>query len=132
MRALIALCLIPVFALGQASAPAAKEQTPDSVQSLPAEIRRDLDLRQCRIPKYSGSVDAEYQTYTTGHFRSKLSVDYAIVCHIPAHKVQCILVYSKFEGLGAVKSSPANRLIHRPDRTHAHLPSAWQLRQRYH
>jgi len=98
MRSLLALCLIPVFALGQASALAAKERTPDSVQSLPAEIRHDLDLRQCRIPKYSGTIDAEDQAYTTGHFRSRLSVDYAIVCHIPARKVQSILVYSKFEG----------------------------------
>jgi hypothetical protein len=63
--------------------PVAKERSPWTVQSLPAEILQDMASRQCLIPKYLGDIGAKDETYTMAHFHSGLSVDYVIVCHIP-------------------------------------------------
>lgn len=98
MRGYIALCLIFVPAPGQVPAPVARERTPGSIRSLPAEVRLDLAARRCLIPRYTGNTDAEDQSRAMGHFRSGLHVDYAIVCHIPTRKVQNVLVYSNSEG----------------------------------
>jgi hypothetical protein len=98
MRYLIALALIAVSALGQAHPPRPKESAPDSVASLPAQIRHDLDLRHCLIPKYEGSVDAKDLAYTLGHFHSRLLVDYAVECHVPVSKVANVIVYSDTSG----------------------------------
>jgi hypothetical protein len=78
--------------------PVAKERAPESIQQLPMEVSRDLVKRQCLIPKYVGEVGTQDDAYTTGHFRSASSVDYAVVCHIPARKVQSVLVYSNAKG----------------------------------
>ena len=98
MRSYIALCLISVSALGQVPTPIARERTPGSVRSLPIEIRIDLAARQCFIPRYAYNIGAEDQSHAMGHFRSRLTVDYAIVCHIPTRKVQNVLVYSRSKG----------------------------------
>lgn len=98
MRSYIALCLISVIALGQAPTPVARERTPGSILSLPAEIRLDLAARQCLIPRYAYNIGAEDHSQAKGHFRSKVTVDYAIVCHIPPRKVQNVLVYSRSNG----------------------------------
>jgi hypothetical protein len=98
MRGYIALCLISVSTLGQVPTPVARERTPASIRSLPAEIRLDLAARQCLIPRYAYNIGAEDQSHAMGHFRSRLTVDYAIVCHIPTRKIQNVLVYSSTEG----------------------------------
>jgi hypothetical protein len=98
MRGLIVLCLFAISALGQVYNPVAKERAPGSIQQLPTEVRRDLVKRKCLIPKYGGEVGTQEGAFTTGHFRSATPVDYAVVCHIPALKVQNVLVYSNADG----------------------------------
>jgi hypothetical protein len=100
MRGLVVLSLFAISALGQAYNPVTKERGPESILGLPAGIRLDLVKRQCLIPKYIGDVGAMDEAYTKGHFRSDASVDYAVVCHIPARKIQDVLVYSNTEGAG--------------------------------
>jgi hypothetical protein len=99
MRGLVVLSLFAISALGQAYNPVAKERGPESILGLPAGIRLDLVKRQCLIPKYIGDVGAMDEAYTKGHFRSAASVDYAVVCHIPARKIQDVLVYSNSEAV---------------------------------
>jgi hypothetical protein len=99
MRGLVVLSLFAVSALGQAYNPVVKERAPESILQLPEGVRRDLVNRQCVVPKYYiGDDGTEDQAYTKGHFRSRTSVDYAVVCHIPTRKVQDVLVYSNTEG----------------------------------
>ncbi|MGP8260466.1 MAG: hypothetical protein ACLQM6_11010 [Acidobacteriaceae bacterium] len=98
MRGYITLCLISIFALGQVPTPIARERTPGSIRSLPAEIRLDLARRECLIPRYAYNIGEEDQSHAMGHFRSKLTIDYAIVCHIPTRRVQNVLVYSRTNG----------------------------------
>jgi hypothetical protein len=98
MRSLIVLCLFAISASGQVYNPVAKERAPESIQQLPTEVRRDLIKRQCLIPKYAGEVGTQDGAYTKGHFRSATSTDYAVVCDIPARKVQNVLVYSNVRG----------------------------------
>ena len=78
--------------------PVARERSPESVQQLPPGIRQDLIRRQCLIPKYKGDTGSEDAAYTSGHFRSGTSLDYAVVCHIPSRTVQDVLVYSNSKG----------------------------------
>ena len=99
MHKLMFFCLLTNSALGQEYNPAANERVPESIQQLPTGIRRDLVKRQCLVPKYKGDTRSEDSAYTMGHFRSGISVDYAVVCHIPARKVQEVLVYSNAEGV---------------------------------
>lgn len=98
MRGLIVLCLFATSALGQVYNPVAKERTPETIQQLPSEVRRDLNKRRCLIPKYVGEAGTQEGAFTMGQFRSATSVDYAVVCHIPARKVQLVLVYSNAAG----------------------------------
>lgn len=99
MRKLMLFCLLANSALGQVYNPVANERIPESIQQLPLRIRRDLIKRQCLVPKYKSDSRSEESAYTIGHFRSDRSVDYAVVCHIPARKVQEVLVYSNTEGV---------------------------------
>jgi hypothetical protein len=87
-----------ISALGQNYRPVAKERAPESIQEFPAGVRQDLIKRQCLIPKYAGEARAPDGAYTKGHFRSPSSVDYGVVCHVPARKVQNVLVYSNADG----------------------------------
>lgn len=98
MRGAASLLLIGISALGQGYSPVAVERTPESIQRLPPGIRMDLAERKCLVPKYKAFTDAGDKAYTTGHFRSKTSRDYAVVCHIPARRVQDVLVYSNSAG----------------------------------
>jgi hypothetical protein len=84
----------PISAIGQIFNPVAKERGPESILRLPLDVRLNLVKRRCLIPKYKGSSGSEDGAYAMGHFRSKTSVDYAVICHIPARKVQDVLVYS--------------------------------------
>ena len=83
MSKLLVFCLLASSALGQVFNPVAKERTPESIQQLPMEVRRDLARRQCLIPKYKGETENEDGAYTMSHFRSRKSVDFAVVCHTP-------------------------------------------------
>ena len=94
MSKLIVFYLLASSALGQVYNPLVKEKAPESIQQLPSGIRQDLIRRHCLIPKYKGDTGSEDGAYTTGHFRSGTSVDYAVVCHIPSRTVQDVLVYS--------------------------------------
>ncbi len=98
MSKLFVFCLLASSALGQVHNPVAKERAPESVQQLPSEVRQDLTKRQCLIPKYKNVTENGYGAYTMSHFRSRASVDYAIVCHIPSLKVQNVFVYSRSTG----------------------------------
>jgi hypothetical protein len=98
MSKLIVFCLLASSALGQVFNPVAKERTPESIQQLPMEVRQDLAKRQCLIPKYKNVTENEYGAYMMSHFRSRTSVDYAVVCHIPSLKIQDVLVYSRSKG----------------------------------
>lgn len=98
MRRIAILFLIGISALGQEYNPVARERGPESITQLPLEVRQDLVKRKCLIPKYKGSTDMEDGAYTRGHFRTKASLDYAVVCHIPARKVQDVIVYSQSGG----------------------------------
>jgi hypothetical protein len=98
MGKLVGFCLLASSALGQVFNPVAKERTPESIQQLPTEVRQDLVKRQCLIPKYKGETENEDVAYTMSHFRSKTSVDYAVVCHTPSLKIQNVLVYSRSKG----------------------------------
>ncbi|MGF7181738.1 hypothetical protein [Tunturiibacter psychrotolerans] len=99
MRGLVVLSLFAVSALGQDFNPVAKQRDPESILQLPEGVRRDLVNRQCVVPKYYGDdVGTKNPAYTTGHFRSGTSIDYAVVCHIPTRKIQDVLVYSNTEG----------------------------------
>jgi hypothetical protein len=90
------LVAIPVFC--QVPSPVMEERHPASLDSLPFEIRQNLSLRKCFVPRYAGYTGQKDPAYIRGHFRSIASEDYAIVCHIPSLKVGDVLVYSKFEG----------------------------------
>jgi hypothetical protein len=98
MRSLIVLSLFAVSASGQAFNPVVRQRDPASIPGLPEGVREDLVRRHCVVPKYRGDVDPKDQAYTKGHFRSRTSVDYAVVCHIPARKIQNVLVYSTKDG----------------------------------
>ncbi len=91
-------CLLATSALGQDNNPVAGERTPESIQHLPKEVRQDLVKRQCLIPKYKGEPENEDGAYAVSHFRSRTSVDYAVVCHTPSLKIQTVLVYSISNG----------------------------------
>ena len=99
MRNLMFFCLLANSALGQVYNPIANERAPESIQQLPMGIRRDLVKRQCLVPKYKGDTRNEDSAYTMSHFRFGISVDYAVICHLPARKVQEVLVYSNPEGV---------------------------------
>jgi hypothetical protein len=99
MRGLVILCLFAISALGQEYNPVARERGPESISRLPLDVRLDLVKRKCLIPEYKGTTGREDGAYTMGHFRSRASVDYAVVCHIPARKVQDVLVYSNPDGV---------------------------------
>ena len=88
MSKLLVFCLLASSALGQVFNPVAKKRTPESIQQLPIEVRQDLAKRRCLIPKYKNVTEDEYGAYTMSHFRSRTSVDYAVVCHIPSLKIQ--------------------------------------------
>jgi hypothetical protein len=98
MTKLLVCCLLASSALGQVFNPIAKERTPESIGQLPMEVRQDLVKRQCLIPKYKGETGIEDAAYTMSHFRSRTSLDYAVVCHIPSLKIQNVLVYSRSGG----------------------------------
>jgi hypothetical protein len=98
MRKLFSFCLLASSSLGQVFNPVDKERTPEAVQQLPREVRLDLVKRQCLIPKYKGAAENEDAAYTMSHFRSRTSVDYAVVCHTPSLKTQNVLVYSRSKG----------------------------------
>jgi TonB family protein len=70
------------------------ERSPEKISALPADIQRDLVSRNCSIPSYPGSEIA----YLFGNLRSANSTDYAIICHIPTHNLQHLLVYSFLNG----------------------------------
>lgn len=99
MSKLVILCLLTSSALGQVFNPVARERAPESVRQLPTGIRQDLARRQCLIPKYKGETDRQDAAYTSGHFRSGTSVDYAVVCDLAPHKGQYVLVYSNSKGV---------------------------------
>lgn len=101
MLGFIVPCLFAISALGQVYDPVAKERGPETIQQLPVDIRLDLAKRLCRVPEYKGSKDVDDGAYIMGHFRSGASIDYAVVCQIPARKVQNILVYSNSDSGGA-------------------------------
>ncbi len=127
MRGLVVLYLFAISALGQEYNPVAKERAPDSVLGLPAGIRRDLSKRQCLIPKYFGDVRTMYGAYTKGHFHSGASVDYAVVCHIPARKIQNVLVYSDSEGVWngeVIERTPFDPAPHSSGRCEASVGAA--------
>jgi len=99
MSGFVFLCLFAISALGQEYNPVVKERAPESIQQLPAGVRQDLVKRHCLVPKYVGDAGAIDVAYANGHFRSGSSVDYAIVCHVPAQKSQNVLVYSNSDGV---------------------------------
>jgi hypothetical protein len=98
MSRLFVFCLLASSPLGQIFNPVVQERAPGSIQQFPIEVRRDLVKRQCLVPEYKGRTKHEDSAYVVSHFRSKTSVDYAIVCHTPSRKLQNVLVYSKPKG----------------------------------
>src|ERR1700761_3885599 len=98
MRGIAILFMIGISALGQKYNPIAKERGPESITQLPPGVRQDLVNRKCLVPKYRGRTSSEDGAYTTGHFRSNGSTDFAVVCDIPACKLQDVLVYSLLNG----------------------------------
>jgi len=74
--------------------PVEKEMGPGSITQLPVGIRQDLVKRECTVPMYKGATSVEDGSFTKGHFRSNRSMNYAVVCDIPARKIQNVLVYS--------------------------------------
>lgn len=98
MRGLVILSLFAISALGQDFHPVAKQRDPESILQLPEGVRRDLVNRRCVVPKYLGDDSSKDTAFTKGHFRSGVSIDYAVVCHIPTRKIQDVLVYSNTDG----------------------------------
>ncbi len=95
MRIFLASWLMTSLMLCQNLSPVVDERSPRSLIQLPQEIRRDLSIRKCLVPRYRGDTGQEDRAYTHGHFRSNTSEDYAVVCHVLSQKAQDVLVYSK-------------------------------------
>ena len=68
MRGLVVFSLFAISALGQAFNPVTKERAPESILQLPEGVRRDLDNRQCVVPKYLGDVGTKDTSLYEGPF----------------------------------------------------------------
>jgi hypothetical protein len=77
--------------------PIVRERAPDQVHRLPAQVQADLISKHCKLPVYAGPFGLT-GAYTSGHFRDRTTLDWAVVCHVPdrsgKHVLQRVFVYS--------------------------------------